>query len=134
MRAKAVDRWRWEKKGAALGDAPSDGGAEGERTPDGPPGTRREPPGGVSSLGAAGKYAGLGLQFALSIMLFLYIGQWVDKKLGLDGPFLLIGVFVGAGAAFYSMYRALMADQRRDEAEKAQKLIEQQQKNQGLRQ
>ena len=70
------------------------------------------------SLGAAGKYAGLGLQFALSIILFLYIGQWVDRKLGTDGPFLLLGVFVGAGAAFYSMYRSLMADQRREEAAK----------------
>jgi F0F1-type ATP synthase assembly protein I len=105
-----------------MADAPSDGGHTGEKTPDGPPGTRPEPSSGVSSLGAAGKYAGLGLQFALSIVLFLYVGQWVDKKLGLDGPFLLIGVFVGAGAAFYSMYRLLMADQRRDEAEKAEKL------------
>jgi F0F1-type ATP synthase assembly protein I len=71
------------------------------------------------SLGAAGKHAGLGLQFALSIILFLYVGRWVDRKLGTDGPFLLLGVFVGAGAAFYSMYRSLMADQRREEAEKA---------------
>jgi F0F1-type ATP synthase assembly protein I len=70
-------------------------------------------------LGPAGKYAGLGLQFALSILFFLWIGQWLDKKLGLDGPFLILGVFTGAGAAFYSMYRTLMADQRRDEAAKA---------------
>jgi hypothetical protein len=30
-----------------------------------------------------------------------------------------VGVFTGAGAAFYSMYRMLMADQRREEAERA---------------
>ena len=104
-----------------MGDAPSDGGPAGERPPDGAPDPRRMPPGGTSSLGGAGKYAGLGLQFALSILLFLYLGRWVDKKLGLDGPFLIIGVFVGAGAAFYSMYRMLMADQRRDEADKKNK-------------
>ena len=86
------------------------------------------PPGGTSSLGGAGKYAGLGLQFALSILLFLYLGRWVDKKLGLDGPFLIIGVFVGAGAAFYSMYRMLMADQRRDEAEQKEKKEKKEQK------
>jgi hypothetical protein len=28
---------------------------------------------------------------------------------------MIIGVFVGAGAAFYSMYHRLMADLRRDE-------------------
>ncbi|MFN8570755.1 MAG: AtpZ/AtpI family protein [Gemmatimonadaceae bacterium] len=70
--------------------------------------------GGDGSLGA-GAYAGLGLQFALAILLFLYAGQWVDKRLGTSPAFLVIGVFVGAGAAFYSMYRTLMRAQRRDD-------------------
>jgi F0F1-type ATP synthase assembly protein I len=43
----------------------------------------------------------------------------VDKKLGTEPVFLMIGVFVGAGGAFYSMYRKLTAAQRReDEARK----------------
>ncbi len=74
--------------------------------------------GGIGSLGAAGKYAGIGLQFALSILVFLYAGQWVDRKLGTE-IFMLLGVLVGFGAAFYSIYRSLMADQRRDEEEAA---------------
>ena len=73
---------------------------------------------GASSLGAAGKYAGLGLQFALSILLFLYAGQWLDRRLGTGQLFLLIGVFVGASAAFYSMYRTLVREQRRMDEEK----------------
>lgn len=77
----------------------------------------RKPTSGIGSMGAAGKYAGLGFQFVGSILLFLWIGQWVDRKLGTDGIFLIVGVFLGAGAAFYSMYRNLMADQKRDEAE-----------------
>ena len=103
------------------GNAPIDSGPAGKGPSGGAPDPRHAPAEVPSSLGGAGKYAGLGLQFALSILLFLYLGQWVDKKLGLDGPFLLIGVFVGAGAAFYSMYRMLMADQRREEAEKERK-------------
>jgi len=71
-------------------------------------------------LGAAGKYVGLGIQFALSILLFLYLGQWLDRRVGTDGLFTLAGVFLGAGAAFYSMYRKLMADQRAEEAEAAE--------------
>jgi len=70
---------------------------------------------------AVGKYAGFGLQFALSILLFLWIGQWVDRKVGTDGIFLLVGVFIGAGGSFYSMYRSVMADQKReDDAKKEQ--------------
>lgn len=72
-------------------------------------------PGSASSLGAAGRYAGLGLQFAISIVFFLFVGQWLDGRFGTDPLFLYLGVFVGAGAAFYSMYRNLMADQRRGE-------------------
>lgn len=74
--------------------------------------------GQAGSMGAAGRYAGLGLQFAASIVLFLYLGQWLDRKLGTEPLFLYVGVFTGAGAAFYSMYRNLMADQRREEQDK----------------
>lgn len=68
---------------------------------------------------SAGQFAGLGLQFAIAIIAFLYLGQWLDRKLGTDPWFLIIGVFTGAGAAFYSMYRKLMAVQAREDAERA---------------
>ena len=74
--------------------------------------------GSASSLGGAGRYAGLGLQFALSIVLFLYVGQWLDRRFGTDPLFLYLGVFTGAGAAFYSMYRSLVADLKREEERK----------------
>jgi ATP synthase protein I len=62
------------------------------------------------------EFAGLGLQFAASILGGLYAGQWLDKKLG-SAPWLLImGVFLGAGLSFYSMYRKLMAAQAREDA------------------
>jgi ATP synthase protein I len=82
------------------------------------------PTGGKGAGGgpSASEFAGVGLQFALSIILFLYLGQWLDRKLG-TGPWLLIvGVFLGAGLGFYSMYRKLMAAQaREDAARKAQR-------------
>lgn len=67
--------------------------------------------------GSGAEYAGLGLQFAASILLFLWVGQWLDRKLGTDPWLMLVGVFTGAGASFYSMYRKLMAIQAREEAE-----------------
>jgi ATP synthase protein I len=67
--------------------------------------------GDKGSAPSASDFAGIGLQFAASVLLFGYAGQWLDRRLG-TGPWLLIiGVFLGAGGAFYSMYRKLMAAQ-----------------------
>lgn len=81
-------------------------GQEPHRSDDG-----REPAAGSS----VAVYAGLGLQFALSILVFLYLGQWLDRRFGTEPWLLLISVFVGAGGSFYSIYRKLMADLRRQE-------------------
>lgn len=80
----------------------------------GPTQDRGGKPAGGEGRGAAA-YVGLGLQFALSMLLFLYAGQWIDRKIGTAPVFLIIGVFVGAGAAFYNIYQKLMAAQREEE-------------------
>jgi ATP synthase protein I len=54
------------------------------------------------------QYLGVGLQFAGAIVLFLFAGQWLDERLGTEPWLLLIGVFVGAAAGFYSLYRQLV--------------------------
>ena len=82
----------------------------GDRPPDRPVERKR------SNGPSAAQFAGVGLQFALSILVFLYAGKWLDRKLGTTPWLLLVGVFVGAGGGFYSMYRKLMAAQAREEA------------------
>ena len=74
--------------------------------------SRAEREAGIS----ASEFAGVGLQFAAAIIVFLFGGQWLDRKLGTDPWFLIIGVFTGASAAFYSMYRKLMKAQAREDA------------------
>jgi len=56
--------------------------------------------------------AGLGIQFAVALVLFGYAGQWADRKLGSDPWFLLLGVLVGGGGTFYLSYRRLTMEQR----------------------
>lgn len=73
-------------------------------------------PDGSGTGTSAGAYAGMGIQFALSILLFLYLGQWLDRRLGTDPWLLLLFVFGGAGASFYSIYSRLMKAQEREEA------------------
>jgi len=64
-------------------------------------------------------YAGLGFQFAASLVVFYYLGQWLDRRLGTAPVLLLVCVLVGSGAAFYAMYHQLMRAQRRDVAARA---------------
>ena len=57
-------------------------------------------------------FAGAGVQFVVSILLFLYFGKWLDARFGTAPWLLMAGVFVGAGAGFYSFYRRIMAASR----------------------
>lgn len=63
-------------------------------------------------------FAGVGLQFAFAIIVFLYAGQWLDNRLGTNGIFTIAGVFIGAGAAFYNMYRKISAAQEQDDEDR----------------
>lgn len=64
---------------------------------------------------SAADFAGVGLQFAAAILVFLFAGQWLDRRLGTAGLFTIAGVFIGGGGAFYNMYRKITAAQRRDD-------------------
>jgi F0F1-type ATP synthase assembly protein I len=63
-------------------------------------------------------FAGVGIQFALAIVVFLFAGQWLDKRFGTNGLFTIAGVFVGGAGAFYSMYRKITAAQKKDDEER----------------
>ncbi|HEY0929407.1 MAG TPA: AtpZ/AtpI family protein [Gemmatimonas sp.] len=56
--------------------------------------------------------AGLGMQFFAAILLFVYVGNWMDRRFDTAPLFLLSGVLVGGGGAFYSGYRRVTAAQR----------------------
>ncbi|HEX2201840.1 MAG TPA: AtpZ/AtpI family protein [Longimicrobium sp.] len=64
-----------------------------------------------------GDMMGVGLQFAGSILLFLFVGMWLDGKLGTAPWLLIVGVFVGGSAGFWSMYRRLVIEPREREKE-----------------
>lgn len=82
-----------------------------------PRGARGEQKAAAPSLG---EYAGVGLQFAFTIVVFMFGGMWLDRTLGTSPWLLILFVFGGAAAGFYSIYRKLMAAQRRaDDARRA---------------
>ena len=57
------------------------------------------------------QFAGVGLQFAITLVLFALAGIWLDKRLG-TSPWLLIALVLGgAGLALWTMVRRLSAKQ-----------------------
>jgi F0F1-type ATP synthase assembly protein I len=63
-------------------------------------------------LRASGQFMGLGLTWALSVLLFLGVGAWVDSRLGTGPLLLIVGAFIGAGAGFYSLYYHIVIEPR----------------------
>lgn len=53
------------------------------------------------------RYAGLGLQFAVTLLLFVAAGIWLDTKLGSSPWFLILGVLLGGTGAFIAIMRAV---------------------------
>jgi len=47
----------------------------------------------------------MGVQFVAAILVFLFVGKWLDSKLGTSPLLLILGVFLGAAASMYAMYR-----------------------------
>ena len=61
---------------------------------------------------ATGQYMGLGMTWALSVLLFLGVGPSLDTKLSTTPILMILGVFVGAGAGFYSLYYHIVIEPR----------------------
>ena len=54
----------------------------------------------------------MGAAFAVTILIGLFAGQWLDRALGTTPIITIGGLFIAAAAAFYGMYRKLVLRQR----------------------
>ncbi|WP_438025070.1 AtpZ/AtpI family protein [Sorangium sp. So ce233] len=69
---------------------------------------------------AVGSYGTIGLEVVLSILLGLFIGRWLDGKLGTDPLMSVLWFFFGLGAAGKAVHRAwkdMQAEAAREERE-----------------
>lgn len=62
-------------------------------------------PEGRKQLKALGEVSTIGIEMAVSVILGVMGGQWLDEKFGTSSVFELIGLFAGLAAAFRSLYR-----------------------------
>ncbi len=65
-----------------------------------------------SSGPSAAAFAGVGLQLGMTLTLFALLGHWLDRKLGTSPWLLVLLIFVGAVAGFYSIYRRVIGTGR----------------------
>jgi F0F1-type ATP synthase assembly protein I len=64
------------------------------------------------AMGRGYKYLAMGLRFAGGIVVFLFAGLFLDRRLGTTPLFLLVGTVAGATLGFLSIYRELTAEEK----------------------
>lgn len=68
-----------------------------------------------NSLREATPYLGLGLQLAVTIVIMVLIGDWLDGKFGYKYIFTIIFAVLGIGAGIYNLIRTIDAIEKRKE-------------------
>ena len=76
----------------------------------------KERPAGVAQ---AGMYFGVGIQFAVTIVLATMGGWWLDEKLSTSPLLLIAGMLFGATAAFYHLYKTLTRAETSDDGDRS---------------
>ena len=64
------------------------------------------------ALREAAPYLGMGTALAVTVLLGLGAGYWIDGKLGTRPIFFLIGGTLGIGAAGYHFFKTVMGQKR----------------------
>jgi len=75
----------------------------------------------AKSLRDVGPYLGLGLQLAITIVAFVLIGSWLDKKFSLNYIFTLIAGLFGIGIALYNLIRTVTYLEKRSKLKNEKK-------------
>jgi F0F1-type ATP synthase assembly protein I len=63
--------------------------------------------GRTSALRQAAPFVGLGLTLAVTVLAGLGGGYWLDRRLGTQPVFLLVGAALGVGAALYHFFKVV---------------------------
>jgi F0F1-type ATP synthase assembly protein I len=81
--------------------------------PERPPAARepqtaeRARPAGVATIATGG------IEFAVTILLGVFAGQWLDRRMGTAPWLVILGVVFGGAVGFYNLYRTLTTAQHR---------------------
>jgi len=62
----------------------------------------------MSRWGAALRFIGVGWFIAISILLGVFGGLWLDNKFGTEPILVIVGLVLGVVVAFYGVYQMLL--------------------------
>ncbi len=78
---------------------------------------------GVGAYAKAMKSAGplltAGIQLAVSVVIMMFVGRWLDDRLGWTPWLMMTGIFFGLGAGMYQLIRTVLAIGRQEAEDKA---------------
>ena len=75
----------------------------------------------AKSLRDVGPYLGLGLQLAATIVVFVLVGSWLDKKYSQKYIFTLIAGLLGIGIGLYNLIKTVAYLEKRNKTENEKK-------------
>lgn len=67
-----------------------------------------------------GPYLTLGMQLAGAVLLFFFIGYFIDKRYGTEPTFMIIGLALGTAGGFIKFFKSISALHKKDEPPKSQ--------------
>jgi ATP synthase protein I len=70
---------------------------------------------GESRAGPPSAMMGVGLQFVVTVLVCLFGGQWLDRRLGTYPWLMIAGMMLGGGVGFWSLIRVARAENERAE-------------------
>lgn len=60
------------------------------------------------------RYSSWGFDFAASVLIFTYLGYWLDKKYATHPWLTVLGALVGSFFGYYSFWVGLKQDEKRE--------------------
>jgi F0F1-type ATP synthase assembly protein I len=81
-------------------------------------------PGGKNFISSAGEFLTLGIQLALAVVLFFFLGRWADEQCGTTPWLMIAGLFVGVTGGLISFFRSALkmgAEEDREAEEERRK-------------
>ena len=58
-------------------------------------------------MGQIGSYLGIGLEFAASLLIFIFLGHYLDRLWGTEPWLFILGSLLGFVVGFYTLIRTL---------------------------
>jgi len=65
----------------------------------------------------------IGIQLAITILIFVLGGNWLDQRYGKSPLFLVIGTALGMGIGFYHLLKDLQSEESKDNKNKEKKRV-----------